>query len=67
MSFELVACEQVLLREVADKRMKRNDVAATYALALLSSERESVDWPKVNGAIIERWSCNALKYIKDKA
>lgn len=64
---ELVGCQAVLEREIADKRMTRDDVASTYAMTLLSSERDSVDWLAVNGAIIERWSLSALKYIKEKA
>ena len=45
--------------------MKRNDVAATYALAITTMDE--VDWPAVNQAILERWSMNALVYIKEKA
>lgn len=64
---ELCDCENVLLREIADKRMKREDVAQTYAMALRSSERDSVDWLTVNTAIIERWSKSALVWIKTRA
>jgi hypothetical protein len=45
--------------------MRRKDVAQTYALAIRSSE--SVDWSKVNTAIINRWSPYALKWIKEQA
>jgi len=31
---ELAQCEQTILREIADPRMKRRDVARTYALAI---------------------------------
>ncbi len=54
-----------LEREIADKRMTRDDVKMTYAFALLTPGE--VDWPKVNHAIIDRWSFSALKYIKDGA
>jgi hypothetical protein len=64
---ELAACESVLLQEIGDKRMKRRDVAQTYALALKSSERDSIDWGKVNRAIIARWSMHALTWIKERA
>jgi len=47
------------------KGTKRDIVAIAYAFALVSSEE--VDWPKVNKAIIERWSVSALEYIKTKA
>ena len=67
MPFELAACESMLLSEIADPRMKRNDVAQTYALTLRSSERSQVDWGKINRAIIARWSLSALTWIKTKA
>lgn len=65
--FELAACETMLLEEIANPVMKRRDVAKTYALALRSSERATVDWAKVNRAIIERWSTSALLWIKNQA
>lgn len=57
--------ERVLLEEIADTRMKRADVAATYALALKTPDE--VDWKKVNAAIMEHWSLSALKWIKTRA
>lgn len=62
---ELANCERMLLEEIADKRMKRRDVAQTYALAMKSSE--TVDWAKVNAAIIARWSKSALLWVKEQA
>ena len=62
---QLMDCEAVLLSEIADKRMKRNDVAMTYAMALGSDEQ--IDWARVNRAIIDRWSTSALVYIKERA
>jgi hypothetical protein len=53
------------MREIAHPRATRDDVARAYALALL--DMESVDWPEVNRAIIERWSPSALGYVKDRA
>jgi hypothetical protein len=67
MPFELADCEAHLLREIADPAMKRKDVAQSYALAMKSSERDSVDWGKVNRAIIARWSQSALNWIKEQA
>ena len=61
----LVDPQGQLMQEIADPRMTRDDVAQTYALALL--DMESVDWPAVNRAIIERWSPSALGYVKDRA
>ena len=67
MPFELAACESVLLREIAMPEMRRRDIAQTYRLALQSSERDKIDWKKVNAAIIERWSVSALTWIKEQA
>ena len=66
-TIELCCCESVLLEEIADKRFKRNNVSQTYALALRSSEFDTIDWGKINRAIIERWSMSALIYIKERA
>ena len=65
MRFELANTTKILLHEIGEKAMKRNDVAKTYALALRSSEE--TDWAKVNKAIIERWSLHALEWIKERA
>lgn len=66
-TIELVNCEETLLREIADKRMKQADVASTYGLALLSGERRQVDWKRVNQAIMARWSQSGLERIKARA
>lgn len=65
MRIELMNCENLLMREIADKRIKRNSLALTYRLAMASSEE--VDWLKVNRAIINRWSLSGLEYIKNRA
>lgn len=57
--------EGTLLEEVADKRMKRRDLAMSYALALRTPEE--VDWSRVNAAILGRWSVAGLKWIKTHA
>jgi hypothetical protein len=62
----LVDPEGQMLREIADKRMTRDDVALTYAFGLRDAI-DAVDWAKVNRAIIDRWSLSALKYVKAKA
>ncbi len=64
---ELLGCEKLLLEEIGSPECKRLDVAKTYCLALRSSERSSVDWGKVNRAIIARWSMSALTWIKEQA
>ncbi len=66
-SFEMTCCEEVLLAEIGRPEMKRLDVAKTYTLAMRGSEADSIDWAKVNQAIIDRWSVSALEYIKGLA
>lgn len=64
----LADCTNTLLREIADKSMKRKDIASTYGLSI-HAERygEKVDWSAVNKAIIERWSVFGLNWIKKEA
>ena len=64
---EMVNCEETLLAEIAEPVCKRRDVAQTYRLAMESSERDRIDWKRVNEAIIARWSRSALEYIKQQA
>lgn len=59
-----------MLREIGTREepgLTRADVATTYGLTLVSSERASVDWGKVNRAIIARWSRSGLEWIKKAA
>lgn len=62
---EPVGPEATILREIADPRMTRDDVAQTYALMIDYSD--IYDWQKINSAIIARWSKHALEYIKRRA
>jgi hypothetical protein len=55
-----------ILAEIADPRMKRNDVAATYAF-LVGEPIDPEDIKRVNHAIVDRWSLAALKYVKERA
>ena len=60
--------ENTILREIAAPEMKRDDAALTYAFGLRNAANgEKIDWPKVNAAIIARWSRSALIYIKERA
>lgn len=65
MSIELIDTTATLLREIELPEATRDTLAVTYGLAILSSH--PTDWPKVNRAIMERWSRSALEYIKRKA
>lgn len=64
-TMELADCTNTLLREIAEKVFKRNDIAMTYAMAMCSSFQ--TDWKAVNEAIIARWSLSGLTYIKERA
>lgn len=64
-SVAMVDVEGQILREIADSRMKRADVALTYAFGL--RQGDPIDWAKVNRAIVDRWSLSALKWIKEEA
>jgi hypothetical protein len=67
-SVAMVDVEGQLLAEIADPRMKRADVALTYAFAIRQGQQgESIDYAKVNHAIIERWSMAGLRWIKTEA
>lgn len=64
-TLQLLNAERHLLNDIADRHQTRDDVAITYAMALGSDEH--IDWPKVNAAVVDRWSVSALEYIKGKA
>ncbi len=67
MTIEFTDPEGFIIGECADKRMKRMDVAKTYALLLKHEGRRDFDWNKVNEAIASRWSLSGLYYIKKAA
>jgi aminopeptidase N len=65
MKIELMNCTRVLLDEIDEKKITRDKLALTYAMAICSSD--NTDWKQVNAAIIKRWSLSTLEYIKQKA
>lgn len=65
MIVEIMGAEQIILEEIADKSVKQNSVAVTYAFCISSSE--DINFGKINRAIQERWSRSAVIYIKNKA
>lgn len=68
---ELVDAEGELLRAIADPSCNRDDIADDYAYALFCSTvgggTQEVDWPKVNAAILTRYSPGGFRYIKTRA
>ncbi len=67
MQVDLVDPEEQLLYEIADSRMKRTDVALSYAFAIRQRATDNPDFRKINKAIIERWSMSGLEWIKNRA
>ena len=63
----LTNCEKTILEEIADKAFTRDNIAQTYSFCIESISRENPDFIIINRAIVERWSTNALIYIKEKA
>ena len=55
----------VILKNIADTTMTRDDIALTYALCTTSSEKP--DFGKINTALQARWGLGDRKYIKQKA
>lgn len=54
----------LIMDEIADPKMTRDNVAMSYAALIVRRHR---DWRPINVAILERWSPYALEYIKAKA
>jgi len=54
-----------LLRDIKNEKNTMDNIAETYALAMTSNKH--IDWRSINMAIINRWGCNGLQYIKNKA
>ena len=67
MTLELMLCEQTLIEHIANPRATRDVVANVYGMAIMSSEARTLNWRRVNEAIIARWSRSALEYIKRRA
>lgn len=66
-SITMVDVEATLEREINDGR-KQADIVTTYAWAILNEERgETVDWRRMNDAIVKRWSMSGLNRIKTLA
>lgn len=42
----------------------RQEAAEVYARGLLLGPQAALDWPVINGAILERWSVSSLKTVK---
>jgi len=55
----------MILDEIANPAMTRDDVAQTYAILIHMDAR--CDWSRINEAIIKRLSGSALEYIKRRA
>ena len=65
MKIELLWPEEVILDEIKSGEYARDEVAITYAFCIDS--KKDIHFGKINRAIQERWSRNAVIYIKTKA
>lgn len=64
----LMDCAQVIEDEIAAGETQI-EIAKTYALAMFSASRGGwdADWPRVNRAILNRWSMAGLERVKKLA
>ncbi len=64
----LMDCATVIEEEIA-AGLPQKDIAQTYALAIFSASRGGwdADWPRVNKAIVNRWSLAGLANVKKLA
>lgn len=64
----LMDCARVIEDEIA-AGLTQTDIAKTYALAMISAAHGAwkSDWPRVNRAILDRWSMAGLERIKKLA
>lgn len=69
MEIYMVGAGDVLLRELESRKVTQASVALTYAFCIKNDhdKYEAVDWPKINNAIIERWSASGLRRVKEMA
>lgn len=65
MEITLLNCEEVICDLVDDKKCTRDSIVNAYAFAICSNQ--DVNFKIINQSIIDRWSRNALEYIKIKA
>jgi len=61
----MLDCENVIMQELSDKRIKRKGIALTYAFAIESDEE--INFKRINEAIMKRWSKAGLIWIKTLA
>lgn len=67
MIIEMFQPQQVILEEIADKRVTQRSVVLTYGF-VIRQEHKTADWPRINRAITERWKGKtALERIKQMA
>lgn len=63
-NIDAMSTEQLLF--VIYTAKKRADVVPFYRRGIIEN-RAAIDWPKVNFAIMARWSGSALTWIKTEA
>lgn len=63
--FNLTNPEWVILNEIENRKLKQIDIAKTYNIILKNNI--TVNWEKINKAIVDRWSRAGLENIKTLA
>ena len=68
---ELMYPEETTIDIIKAPESKREDIVVPYAFCIKQSccvgSKQDINFKKINKAIIEKWSINALNYIKEKA
>ncbi len=68
-TMHLVACQMVILNELAQREITQRQIAQTYRMTIESVHAgvDTVDWRVINEAIVKRWSATGLERIKGMA
>jgi hypothetical protein len=66
---EIEEWEDEFLSFLNSKKFRQKDAAKEYSSLIFASVvlGNNIDWPKINRAIINRWSTSGLKRIKKMA
>ena len=67
--FTVEKIEQLIEQEIANKKTTRKSISVTYAIAIRQNlvNRGSVDFMRINNAILTRYSMSGLEWIKEAA
>lgn len=68
-TFELTNPVGVILRDIGDQRLHREQIATTYGAMIREhhADLSVIPWAEINAAILKRWSPAGLVWIKERA